>query len=213
MIFEMRTYTLKVGSTPQMMARLEKGLAERVKLSPLGGFWQTEIGVLNQVVHIWPYESEAERTRIRAEAEKLPGWPPDTSEFIVERESKIVHHQSFSPKIEPRQLGGVYEIRTYTYEPGGAARTARRWEDLIEDRIRYSPLVAAGIAERGTYDELIHIWAYRDLAQRAEIRAKVAAAGNWPPSVVDKREGRVPQSSAIRMENMIVLPAPFSPLR
>jgi hypothetical protein len=36
--------------------------------SPL--FWYTEIGSLNEVIHIWPYEDMLERTRIRAEAVK-----------------------------------------------------------------------------------------------------------------------------------------------
>jgi len=39
MIVEMRTYTLKPGTTAKLEANFEKGLPNRLKLSPLGAFW------------------------------------------------------------------------------------------------------------------------------------------------------------------------------
>ena len=61
MIFEMRTYTLKPGTVPQAEQAFADKIAERVKLSPLAGFWRTEVGTLNQIIHIWPYKDINER--------------------------------------------------------------------------------------------------------------------------------------------------------
>ena len=94
-------------------------MAVRAKLSPLAAFWHTEVGPLNRVIHVWPYKDFEERTRVRAESQKLQGWPPNTREFVVEQKSEVFLPAPFSPKLEPRKLGGLYEIRLYTLQPGG----------------------------------------------------------------------------------------------
>ena len=90
MIYEMRTYTCKPGKTPEAEERFAKGLPNRVKLSPLGAFWRTEVGTLNQIIHVWPYENAGERDRIRAESRKVEGWPPGLSELLLQQETKIL---------------------------------------------------------------------------------------------------------------------------
>jgi NIPSNAP len=90
MIVEMRTYTLKPGTTAKFEVNFQKGLPNRLKLSPLGAFWHTEVGTLNQVIHLWPYESTADRDRCREEAYKLDGWPPEIREFVTQMETKIL---------------------------------------------------------------------------------------------------------------------------
>ena len=88
MIVEIRTYTLQPGTVPQFEERFAQALPARAKVSPLAAFWHTEVGPLNQVIHVWPYDDLEERTRKRAEATKLDGWPPNTREFVVEQKSQ-----------------------------------------------------------------------------------------------------------------------------
>ena len=71
MIYEVRTYTLKPGSVAKFEENFAAALPHREKYSKLGAFWHTEIGPLNQVIHVWPYESVEERHSIREEAGKL----------------------------------------------------------------------------------------------------------------------------------------------
>ena len=70
MIYEVRTYTLKPGTVPQAEQAFADKIAERVKYSPLAGFWRSEVGTLNQIIHIWPYKDIAERDRIREDLRK-----------------------------------------------------------------------------------------------------------------------------------------------
>jgi hypothetical protein len=202
MIFEMRTYRLQPGTLPTVEERFEKALSERVKVSPLGAFFHTEVGPLNQIIHIWPYDDLQHRTRVRAE--KIPGWPPEIREFIVEMESKIVVAAPFSPPFTPRQLGNLYEIRTYTMLPGVAPTVIERWAERIEQRVKLSPLAACGYTELGPLNQWIHIWAYKDAAERFRIREEARKSGNWPPAT---------RGMFVRQENMLVVPAAFSPLR
>ena len=76
MIYEIRTYQLKAGSLAEVEKRFGEGYEYRKKYSPLAAFWHTEIGPLNEIVHVWPYTDVAERARVRAEAAKDPNWPP-----------------------------------------------------------------------------------------------------------------------------------------
>ena len=63
MIYEVRTYDLQPRSLPEVIKRFGAGYEERKTLSELAGFFYSEIGPLNQIVHIWPYEDLAERDR------------------------------------------------------------------------------------------------------------------------------------------------------
>ena len=205
MIVEMRTYTLQPGTVPQFEERFAAALPNRTKVSPLAAFWHTEVGPLNQVIHVWPYESLDERTRKREEATKQPGWPPNTREFVVKQESQVFIPAPFSPKLEPRQLGGLYEIRLYTMRPGAIPNQIERWAGAIGERVKLSPLAFAGHSELGDLNIWCHIWAYKDAQARFEIRDKARREGIWPP------KGGQP-GALLHQVNMLVVPASFSPL-
>jgi hypothetical protein len=204
MIIEMRTYRLKPGSTPEVEKRFGEALRDRVKVSPLGAFFHTEVGPLNRIIHCWPYENLGERSRLRGEAMKLPGWPPKIQEFLEEMESKIIIPAPFSPKLEERRLGNLYEIRTYTMLPGAAPTVIEKWAERIEGRTKLSPLAFCGHTELGGLNQWIHVWAYKDAAERFAIRDQARAAGAWPPAT---------RGQFVEQENMFVVPAEFSPLR
>ena len=204
MIIEMRTYRLKPGSVPEVEKRFGEALRDRVKVSPLGAFFHTEVGPLNRIIHCWPYENLGERTRLRGEAMKLPSWPPKVQEFLEEMESKIVIPAPFSPKLEERRLGNLYEIRTYTMLPGAAPTVIEKWAERIEGRTKLSPLAFCGHTEIGGLNQWIHVWAYKDAAERFRIRDEARATGAWPPAT---------RGQFVKQENMFVIPAEFSPLR
>jgi hypothetical protein len=204
MIVEFRTYRLKPGSVAEAEKRFGEGLTNRTKVSPLAAFWHTEVGPLNRIIHVWPYEDFAHRAKVRAQ--KIDGWPPNIREFVEEQESEIFIPAAFSPKLEPRQLGGIYEIRTYTLAPGTIPAIVDRWSTAIAERTKRSPLAFAGHSELGGLNRWRHIWAYKDANERFAVRAQAVKDGVWPP------KGGQPGQTLIQ-QNMLVVPAAFSPLR
>jgi NIPSNAP len=76
MIVEMRTYTLKPGTVATAEERFGQALPARLNFSILAAFWHSEVGRLNQIIHVWPYDSLAHREQARAAAAKAVGWPP-----------------------------------------------------------------------------------------------------------------------------------------
>jgi hypothetical protein len=102
MIFEHRSYTVAHGQMETYLARFEAhGLPLLMKhLGRLLGFHIGEIGTLNQVVHIWVYDSFADREQRRAALESDPEWKAfkvTNKGTFVHQEVKIMRGASFSP--------------------------------------------------------------------------------------------------------------------
>ena len=104
MIVEQRTYTLKPLRSGAFLELYERAALPLQKkyLGHLVGFFVSEVGPLNQVVHLWAFESLAERERRREEMVADALWPAYVNELreldvIVEQETKLLKSVSFSP--------------------------------------------------------------------------------------------------------------------
>lgn len=206
MIYEIRTYSIAPGSLAEVEKRFGEGYTEhRKKYSELAAFWHTDIGPLNEIIHVWPYRDIAERNRIRAEAAKDPNWPPKIGEFIRSMHSEILVPFPFSPLPTPGKIGPIFEMRIYTIKPGTLPAIMKGWEAKLPERLKLSSLVVAGNVDLGEVNRFIHIWAYTSLEQRAAVRAKAVQLGVWPPPGGAQH--------LLTQANKIVMPAAFSPLQ
>lgn len=104
MIFEHRTYTVAHGQMDSYLARYEE-FALPLQLKHLGrllGFFVSEIGPLNQVLHIWVYDDLADRERRRAALDADPAWhafKQTNRGTFVEQNVKIMRSTRFCPKL------------------------------------------------------------------------------------------------------------------
>jgi hypothetical protein len=205
MIYEIRTYGLKVGSQAEVEKRYGEAYEHRKKHSELTAFFHTEIGSLNEIIHIWGYESLEERTRIRAAAAKDPNWPPKIQEFLTRMSSEIVVPFPFAPAPKPGTYGPFSEIRQYEMRGGALPEVLKRWEPNLPGRLGVSPIMLVGHMEFGTANRFVHIWPYPSLDARMATRKKAVAEGLWPPS--GGAELLLTQASKI------VMPSAFSPMQ
>jgi hypothetical protein len=203
-IYEIRTYTIKPGSTAEFESRFGQAVPAREKYSPLAAFWHTEAGPLNQVIHVWGYEDLQHRAQVRAKAAEDPNWPPKVQEFIVSMESEIFVPPPFSPALGGgKKLGNVYEMRIYQYQPGSIPTVIQRWEEALQGgRLNLSPIAACMSSEIGKLNVWIHIWPYANMEERNRIRAESQKLSTWPPKT---REFLASQ------QTKILIPAAFSP--
>ena len=76
MIVDERIYTLKIGAlNAYRELYVSEGLAVQKRiLGNLIGYYFTEIGTQNQIVHLWGYESLADRDARRAALFQDPEW-------------------------------------------------------------------------------------------------------------------------------------------
>jgi NIPSNAP len=101
MVYELRVYTLQPGKVPEFQALIEQAALPFIsKYSKLVGWWSTEVGPLNEVVHIWAYEDLNHRARARqaqAEDPQLQAFRPKAQAMVVSQYNKILTPASFSP--------------------------------------------------------------------------------------------------------------------
>ena len=205
MIYEVRTYGLVPGSLAEVEKRFGEAYEYRKKYSELAAFWHTEIGPLNEIIHIWPYQDMQERARVRAETAKEPNWPPKLNDFIRSIHSEILVPFPFSPLLKPGKFGPIYEIRIYTMKSGVLPDIKKAWEPKLAGRMKLSPLAIVGSVDLGEANRLIHIWPYSSLDQREAIRSQARQLGVWPPPGGPER--------LLTQMNKIVVPATFSPMQ
>ena len=76
MIVDQRTYTIQIGLLRDFLALYAaEGLPVQAEyLGPPLGYYTTEVGDVNEVVHLWQYADMADRERRRAALEADPRW-------------------------------------------------------------------------------------------------------------------------------------------
>ena len=205
MIYEIRTYRIAPGSLAEVERIFGEAYEHRKKYSELTAFWHTEIGPLNEIIHLWKYEDLADRARARAAAAKDPNWPPKLAPFIREQRAEVITPFPFLPEIKPGKVGPYFELRYYTITPGVLPDMRKRWEESLPARTKLSPILLAGNIEFGRANGFIHIWPYQSLDQRAQVRAEAMRTGVWPPPGGG--------GQLMSQKNKIMLPAKFSPLQ
>ena len=72
-IYELRTYTLYVGKMAEAVAVYQEHPWYDKYSDKLVGYFQSDIGALNQLVHLWKYEDDADRRHdLMSNAEMRP---------------------------------------------------------------------------------------------------------------------------------------------
>lgn len=101
----------------------------------------------------------------------------------------------------------IVEERIYTAIPGKAVEYVRMYEaeGFAIQRPILGHLVGYFTAEFGTLNQIVHMWAYEDLADRAARRAKLLSDPAW------KAYSAKVTPLLLKQENKLLVPAPFSP--
>ena len=206
MIYEARSYRLKPRTQPAFLDAFGEAYEKRKKFSPICAMFYTEIGPLNEVIHIWPYENLAERDAVRAEAVKAGVWPPKVADFIHDMKSEIFTPFPFVGEFGSGDLGPIFEWREYVVNYGMMPGVMKGWEAAIDERRKASPLVIAMQTDAGVLSKYVHIWGYKSHDHRDQVRKDTRAAGIWPPK-------GSPEGALRYQDNKICLAADFSPVR
>ena len=212
MLYELRTYTVKPGTLGDIVKA-----ASTVSLDVRGnnygkleGYWFTEIGPLNQVMHMWSYPSYDERTRLRGELAKNPRWNneyiPLIRPIVVRQDIRLL--SAIRPPVAPATSGNIYEFRNYRAKVlGGLKQWCDAFTAVLPAREKYSKIVGLWLTEFGQPNEACHIWAYPDLNARAAARAAAMQDPAWQEFL------KVGPGLLEEMHSTIMLPASHSPLK
>ena len=112
MLVEERIYTLHPGKIPEYLKLYaEEGMPIQTRILPaMVGYYTSDIGTLNLVVHMWAYEDLKQRAECRARMMADPGWQAyvkKVTPLFVHQESRIlVPAPFFAAKLEALAKAG-----------------------------------------------------------------------------------------------------------
>ena len=211
MIYELRTYTVKPGSA-QIMAKNAATVGRDIRGNDYGrleGYWLTEIGPLNQILHLLSYADMNERMAKRAALGQNSRWikeyQPLNRGLLVRQDIRFL--TAVVGPNAPGDEGNVYEFRNYRLQPGTLKSWCDHFVEGMKIREKYSKVVGLWTTDAGQPNEVCHIWVYKDLNTRAAARAAAAADPGW--QAFSKVVGPMMEE----MWSTLMLPAEHSPLR
>jgi hypothetical protein len=212
MIHELRRYQIKPGKLADYIEKAGT-LSRPIRGDRFGrllGYWTTELGPLSQVVHLWEYADLAARTAARAGLAKDERWVkeylPASSPLLDGQENMILNPFDWAP-FRPTTGMGLHELRAYRLHPGKVAVYGEVMREALPIREKHSAPVGYWFVEIGPLNTVVHLWGYRDLAHRAEVRRALAADQAWQTTA-----GRL-MSLLQSQEATILVPTSFSPCR
>lgn len=104
MVYDVRIYDFKPGTVDQYMAAVREvglGVRERAGIR-LAGWYYTEIGPLNQVIHIWEYQDmedmEKKMQAVRDDPKWFGEYVPRVQPLITNQRNQIMHNSDFFPR-------------------------------------------------------------------------------------------------------------------
>ena len=102
MILDERTYTIQPAHVRDYLdLYVAEGMTIQVgHLGDLLGWFTTDCGIVNQVVHIWRYADLGDRERRRAAMEADLAWQAfraKAAPWVVQMQSRILRPTTFSP--------------------------------------------------------------------------------------------------------------------
>ncbi|XP_039669036.1 protein NipSnap homolog 3A [Perca fluviatilis] len=153
--YEFRTYSIKPHLVPSFLQLTNQKIHLRTAHSQLIGYWSVEYGGLNQVFHIWKYDSYSERAAVRAALSQDPSWVSDyiskAMPMLSSQENEVTYLVPWSRLQTPPQTGGVYELVSYLMRPGGPAVWGDAFQAAVtsHDAPGYGKLVGAFHSEFG----------------------------------------------------------------
>jgi hypothetical protein len=101
----------------------------------------------------------------------------------------------------------IFDHRSYTVKPGMVRAHLAQYEQYgLKPQTRHlgQPVLYA-TTEVGDVNTYVHVWAYKDLADRTARRAALWADPDWLDYVRRSQE----LGALLKQENKILLPAPF----
>jgi NIPSNAP protein len=211
MIHELRTYTLVPGKQGEYLG-LSGDLSRKIRGDEYGkleGFWSTEFGTLNQLVHLWSYSDLNERERLRQALGKNERWVkeyvPKIRPLLVAQENKIL--SEVLPLQPPADAGNVYELRWYRTQAARTGEWLELFKGIMPTRDKYMRRVGLWQTQMGQLNEVVHMWVFRDLNDRAAARAKLGQDPAWQEFLAKS----LPLLA--HMQAIVLNPAAHSPMK
>ncbi|XP_013781716.1 protein NipSnap homolog 3B-like isoform X1 [Limulus polyphemus] len=174
-IYELRTYTSHPKDFKEFLKLTEENFHLRTKHSKLIGYWTSEIGGLNEVVHIWEYDSYIHRTSVRQNLASDPEW---LSAYISKAAPAWMKQDNVSMSLFPwSQINTPHKMGVYELQEFNMIGYIKDWEeplkvfvDLSVDCFQNasSSLIGAWEVQFGPQNTVFVLWQHQSFDKMKE---------------------------------------------
>ncbi|KAF7543426.1 hypothetical protein G7046_g10001 [Stylonectria norvegica] len=175
----------------------------------LVGSWRTEVGDCDTFVHIWEYQKYEGYHESRHSISNHPDFAAFDNKLkglIKSKNVSLMQEFSFWPTSPPRQLGGLFELRSYTLAPGNLLEWETHWRRGLKARREVMEGVGAWFVQIGDLNTVHHLWQYANLEERRTRREQSWQHEGWSDTV----HKTVPLIQ--NMKSRVLIPLPWSPV-
>lgn len=209
--WELRTYDIKPDCMKDFMQLTAENIHLRTQHSTLIGYWTSEIGGLNQVVHMWKYADLEHRAVVREALGKDTEWQTKYMAkmlpMLAGQNNIVLHKFPWSPINQPVNEKNIYELRQYTLKPGSLTNWANLWTQGLPSRAKLSRPYSVFFSDLGPLNTVVHLWPYASYADRVKVRRDSLLDANWK-QIVDQTMIHINH-----MHSKVLIPTTFSPLK
>ncbi len=210
MIHELRMYTCRPGTAPKVI-EASGTVGQKIRggeaYGRLEGHFASEIGELNQYVHLWSYKDVADLVRLRGELGKKKEWQdefiPLVRPHILTQSVRVLRPVVDMKPVETEN--NIYELRIYRLQSGAAGSWSEMMKKAFPAREKYSMNVGLWVTMFPDPNEVIHLWVYPSFEERAKARAASQGNSEWKAFLGEA----LPQIES--MTSTLLLPSAYSP--
>jgi len=202
-VYELRTYNLVAKEFGQFLSLSKDKFHLRTSHSVLLGYWTTELGGLNQVVHLWQYDSYAHRAGVRARLGRDQEWQSEYFQKILpwlQHQNNLTLTSMIEPVVNTGE-GGTYELWQFCV-PGDNQNWNASLLDLTSSlQDDGTTLCGAFSSVFGPMGSTVLIWRHQDLDKAPALQQQL----------LHSEKGKQLFKNVISKNSKILAPTIFSP--
>ena len=217
MIYDIRTYDIAPGRVQDYMKNVRE-IAIPIRQDhgvKLGGWYYSDVGPLNQVVHIWAFEDLNHLREGGAAVRSDPRWVndymPSNRGLVQAQRDQLTYAADFAPSsYDPGEAPTpmIYDMRIYDINPGMVPEYMSAVRDVgLPVRQSHDVRLAGWFYDEiGSVNQVMHIWAYQGFADLEKKMKAVSTDLRW----VEEYRPRVMNVIA-RQRDQLMFGADFFP--
>lgn len=212
MINELRMYTTRPGKMMHVV-NASATVAQKIRngdtYGKLVGHWSSEIGRMNQYIHMWEYKDVEEMRNLRSQLSSREDWKnkfvPLVGPYILNQEIRVL--KPLIDRKKPTDNSNIYELKIIKLNIGQVNNWKNKFLDIISSIEGKSVNIGLWNTELQDPNEIISIWSHPNL----EIMSKFWYSLNENKYWIDFNSY---QENAVKYEDSIILrPSICSPLQ
>ena len=212
MINVLRMYTTRPGKMHHVVnssATVAQKIRNGDTYGKLIGHWSSELGRMNQYIHMWEYSDVEEMRKLRSELASKEDWKnkfvPLVGPYILTQEIRLL--RPLTKIKQPNLQTNIYELKIIKLNIGQAIKWKDKFLDIVSNIEDASLNIGIWNTELQDPNEIISIWSHPNIESMSKYWKDLDENKDW-------QNFNAYQENSVKYEESIILrPSICSPLK